>query len=221
MKRHARILPVALTVALFGLASPDLRADDTITCESKNNRRQSCRIPSPGYVTLDQQLSRVECRQGRTWDYDRREIWVDDGCRGRFTVHTGSNDGDSHKDSAKVVAGLIVGAAILGALAHNSNKDDKYDDDRYEGPQHSSYVPRWMIGSFEGYNTITGKMVNLDIEDNGRVTARSDGRSVRGWINQGRINLDNEMFNIDQTREGFVTSAVGDRENEVRYRRVR
>ena len=213
------------TPLLLMLPLEDARADDFVTCESRDNRYQSCTLPRAGYVTLDRKLSGADCRQGRTWDYDRREVWVDDGCRASFRVHGGSDRDDRHDDDnhdAKVAAGVLVGAAILGAIAANSNKSDaKYTDDNYEGARHTSYVPGWMVGTFEGYNPLYDADVTLTIDGRGRATARANGATVDGWINDGRLNVGNHVFDIDQSRDGFVTSQVGDRHNEVRYRRVR
>lgn len=215
-------LLLSVCLAGAGLWGADARADDYVTCESRNDRYQSCSITTAGYVTLDRQLSSTSCTQGRTWDYNRREIWVDDGCRATFRVHTSSfgHHGDDH--DAKVAAGVLIGAAILGAIAHNANKtDDKYDDDRYQGARHSSYVPSWMIGTFEGYNAVYDRDVTLTITADGRATARTRDQTVDGWINDGRLNVGNTAFDIDPSRDGLVTTQVGDRQNEVRYRRVR
>ncbi|HFB0255845.1 TPA: DUF3011 domain-containing protein [Neisseria gonorrhoeae] len=220
MERTRLLLSVCLAGA--GLWGADARADDYVTCESRNDRYQSCSITTAGYVTLDRQLSSTSCTQGRTWDYNRREIWVDDGCRATFRVHTSSSGhhGDDH--DAKVAAGVLIGAAILGAIAHNANKkDDKYDDDRYQGARHSSYVPSWMIGTFEGYNAVYDRDVTLTITADGRATARTRDQTVDGWINDGRLNVGNTAFDIDPSRDGLVTTQVGDRQNEVRYRRMR
>ncbi|SDQ28778.1 Protein of unknown function [Pseudoxanthomonas sp. CF385] len=218
--RTNAVLPVCLAFA--SLWSLDALADDTLTCESRNDRYQTCPISRAGYVTLERQLSSTSCRQGRTWDYNRREIWVDDGCRATFRVHTGSSGHDDDDHDAKVAAGVLIGAAILGAIAHNANKkDDKYDDTRYQGARHSSYVPSWMVGTFEGYNTVYDRDVTLTIADDGRATARTRDQTINGWINDGRLNVGDTVFDIDQSREGLVTSQVGDRQNEVRYRRVR
>lgn len=158
---------------------------------------------------------------GTYWDYNRREIWVDDGCRASFRVHT-SSSGHHDNNDAKVAAGVLIGAAILGAIASNANKkDDKYDDNRYQGARHSSYVPGWMVGTFEGYNPLYNADVTLTIDSSGRATGRANGQTINGWINDGYLNVGNNAFNIDQSRDGFVTSQVGDRQNEVRYRRVR
>ncbi|CAN7577997.1 DUF3011 domain-containing protein [Pseudoxanthomonas sp. LjRoot143] len=219
MDRTRTLLSVCL--AAVGFWTADAYADDYITCESRNDRYQSCPISTAGYVTLDRQLSGTACTQGRTWDYNRREIWVDDGCRASFRVHT-SSSGHHDNNDAKVAAGVLIGAAILGAIASNANKkDDKYDDNRYQGARHSSYVPGWMVGTFEGYNPLYNADVTLTIDSSGRATGRANGQTINGWINDGYLNVGNNAFNIDQSRDGFVTSQVGDRQNEVRYRRVR
>lgn len=220
MERARTLLYLCLAGA--GLWGFDARADDYVTCESRNDRYQSCPIGTPGYVTLDRQLSGTACTQGRTWDYNRREIWVDDGCRASFRVHTGSSGHHDDNHDAKVAAGVLIGAAILGAIAHNANKnDDKYDDDRYQGARHTSYVPSWMIGTFEGYNAVYDRDVTLTIGADGLATARTRDQTVNGWINEGRLNVGNTSFDIDQSRDGLVTTQIGDRHNEVRYRRVR
>ncbi|MCC7632601.1 DUF3011 domain-containing protein [Stenotrophomonas rhizophila] len=216
-----------LTAPLLLAASlTDARADEFITCESRDNRYQSCALPWAGYVSLDRKLSGADCRQGRSWDYDRREVWVDDGCRASFRVHDGGGrDGDDRHDGnhdAKVAAGVLIGAAILGALVHNANKqDDRYDDDTYQGARHNSYVPGWMVGEFEGFNPIYNADIRMTIDSNGRMSARARGQNLSGWVNGGQLNVGNSVFDISQSRDGFVTTEVGDRQNEVRYRRVR
>nr|WP_298131212.1 DUF3011 domain-containing protein [uncultured Pseudoxanthomonas sp.] len=198
-------------------------ADDMITCESRNNQHQTCRINQSGYVTLDRQISRDSCQQGRNWDYNRREIWVDDGCRATFRVHTSGHDGGGHDSNhdAKVVAGVLVGAAILGAMAHHAdNDDDKYRDDNYHGSRHSSYVPDWMEGTFNGYNPTYGASIRMTINEDGQMTAVTNGRTLRGWVNNGELHIGNDVFTINRSGNGFVTSQVGDSYNQVRYSRI-
>lgn len=215
----------ALALGLAGWSGAAL-ADYTVDCESSGNSYQSCRLDQgAGYVTLDRQRSKGSCQQGRTWDYDRRQIWVDDGCRASFRVHTYGNEGGSHHDGnhdAKVAAGVIVGAALLGALAHNADKDEeRYRDDNYQGSRHSSYVPGWMVGSFEGYNPMYHASVRMTIQGDGQVTADANGQTLRGWINSGELHVGNDIFTINRSGSGFVTSQVGDSYNQVRYDRVR
>ncbi len=212
-------------VALLSLAALPALADQRITCESRNNHYQRCSINQPGYVTLERNLSSSTCRKGRNWDYDRREIWVDDGCRGEFLVHTyGNTHSESHHSDnhdAKVAAGVLVGAAILGAMVHNANKDDaQYRDDNYQGGRHTSYVPSWMVGTFQGYNPMYDAEIRMTVQSDGQVTAVSGNQTLRGWINSGQLHVQDAVFTISQSKNGFTTSQVGDSRNQVHYFRT-
>lgn len=218
----ARALAAALVLAMTTPAW----ADYTIRCGSDGHRYRTCRLSEPGYVTLEKKISGASCDQGRSWDFNRREIWVDDGCEADFRVETqGSSQGGS-KDSNKAAAaavGVLAGAVILGALVHNKDHvdDEKYRDDNYQGARHSSYVPKWMVGHFTGYNPMYGAEVKMRVSEDGRVVAHVRGEELRGYMNDERLHVGNAVFSVGQTREGFVTHQVGDRFNEVRYRRDR
>ncbi len=236
--RTSTVLAAGLALAAF---STGALADYRVTCESRDNRYRTCPLEQAGYVTLERRLSNSGCVKGRDWDYDRREVWVDDGCRAEFEVHTygssrygsssGSRDHDSrssHHDDrnsnhdAKVAAGVLLGAAILGAMAHNANKDDqRYRDPDYQGARHASYVPSWMVGTFNGYNPVYDVNVRMTVQSDGRVTALADGQTLNGWINGGQLHVGSEVFTINQSHDGFVTSQVGDHHNQVRYVRTR
>ena len=56
-----------------------------VSCAS-NGRREFCEADTDGGVILRRQISNAECRQGYSWGFDRRGIWVDRGCRADFEV---------------------------------------------------------------------------------------------------------------------------------------
>jgi hypothetical protein len=60
--------------------------NNIITCASNDGRRVYCDADTRDGVQLVEQHSNVPCRQGSTWGYDRRGIWVDRGCRADFEV---------------------------------------------------------------------------------------------------------------------------------------
>lgn len=204
-------------VLVNAMVSPAF-ADYTVHCASSGYKYTTCRLSEPGYITVERQKSSAACTKGRSWDYNRREIWVDDGCSADFRVQTQ----DNHKKDAAVAAGVVVGAALLGALLSNKDvvDDHKYRDENYYGSRHTSYVPSWMVGTFTGYNPLYGANVSMIVTADGQVSANAGGQIVKGYINDERLHVGNVVFAIDQTREGFMTSQVGDRHNEVRYRRV-
>jgi hypothetical protein len=56
----------------------------TLTCESRNRARQSCRAPIRGAVRLRSNHSDTRCAHGTNWSWSTREIVVWDGCRATF-----------------------------------------------------------------------------------------------------------------------------------------
>lgn len=64
-----------------------------VVCESRNQRVNYCDIDTRGGVSLVRQLSRGECTEGRSWGWDRRGVWVSNGCRGEFVSGRGHGGG--------------------------------------------------------------------------------------------------------------------------------
>ena len=62
------------------------RDEDIVRCSSDGNRRTFCDADTRGGVRLLRQFEGGECREGVTWGFDRRGIWVDRGCRGEFVL---------------------------------------------------------------------------------------------------------------------------------------
>lgn len=73
---------------------------ERFTLESKNGKRRTKRIDTKGGVRMVRRLSEADCREGRSWGYNSREVWVDDGCRAEFEVHRrgGADIGDGYED---------------------------------------------------------------------------------------------------------------------------
>jgi len=210
-------------LAVLGLASSSLaptlaHADDTVRCTSSGYRHTTCRLNSPGRVTLQRQTSSTRCVQGRNWDYDARAIWVDDGCGGEFRVDSSSHN----RKTVATAAGVVAAAVLLGALADQTqNGHPKYADDKYFGSQHSSYVPDWMVGQFRGVNTkYDNTEVLLTIKPDGQAMALAMGHEIGGYINDNLLHAGDAVFTVNQTRDGFATAQIGDPLNVVQYRRV-
>lgn len=60
--------------------------NQVVSCSSDDMHRHYCPADTRGGVQLLKQNSDSSCRQGRSWGYDRRGIWVDHGCRADFQV---------------------------------------------------------------------------------------------------------------------------------------
>lgn len=57
-----------------------------IRCSSDDGRRNYCAADTRDGVRMVRQISGSACRQGETWGFDRRGIWVDRGCRAEFEI---------------------------------------------------------------------------------------------------------------------------------------
>lgn len=55
-----------------------------IICSSRKLKRTTCTIPRGSKVEFKKQLSKSSCL--KSWGYNQREIWVDNGCRAQFHV---------------------------------------------------------------------------------------------------------------------------------------
>ena len=65
--------------------------DDTVSCASRDMRRNSCPADTSGGVRLKKQHSRSSCEGN--WGYDRNSIWVDNGCRATFQLYINGRGG--------------------------------------------------------------------------------------------------------------------------------
>ncbi|HWY43482.1 MAG TPA: DUF3011 domain-containing protein [Candidatus Sulfotelmatobacter sp.] len=68
---------------------------NTIYCASDEGDRHFCPARVSNGVRLTRQRRGSECVFGRTWGYNRRGIWVDQGCRADFELGTASNSGST------------------------------------------------------------------------------------------------------------------------------
>jgi hypothetical protein len=59
-----------------------------VSCNSDGYRERYCPADTRGGVRLVRQVSNNKgpCIEGRSWGYDRRGIWVTNGCRAEFEV---------------------------------------------------------------------------------------------------------------------------------------
>lgn len=77
--------------ALGAVPLPD-EDDRVITCSSDDGGRNFCPFPTRGGVRLVNQRSGSLCKQGYSWDFDERGVWVDHGCRADFAAERREHD---------------------------------------------------------------------------------------------------------------------------------
>lgn len=111
----------------------------SIRCESIRYKPKRCTVDTGNRVQVQRVLG-GECRQGRTWGFDRRSIWVGKGCRAVFSYGYGQGgqypnpgypDHDRDKDkgpsTGAIIAGVAVAGGLIALLASNANKKKKDD----------------------------------------------------------------------------------------------
>lgn len=75
-------------LVIAAVAAPASLAQRSISCSSDNGKRHYCDVDTRGGVSMVHQRSDAACEEGYSWDYDRRGIWVDHGCRAEFVVNS-------------------------------------------------------------------------------------------------------------------------------------
>lgn len=201
-------------VFLFSVsfAAPSLVLADSqkrrIVCESKDYRYEYCRIPTQGRVRLKEKISHSPCIEGQTWGYDRRGIWVDEGCSGVFVVERGRRGDNDRNDEDK------DGLAGLGEALANL---DKSSDEN----QHSrDNVPDWAIGTFRGYNPVYNTDVELTITPEGKAFGFANGVRREGYYRNNQLRFGNTTFYLERERNGFLATRAGNSRHQVRYYQV-
>ena len=211
LRRFLQFFVIFLFSASFAASSLVL-ADNPkrrIVCESKDYRYEYCRIPTQGLVRLRKKTSHAPCIEGQTWGYDRRGIWVDDGCSGIFVVERGwRRDYDDRNDEGN------HGLTSLGEALANQNKSD--DKNRHRRGD----VPDWAIGTFRGYNPVYNTDVELTITPEGKAFGFVNGMRREGYYRNNQVRFGNTTFYLDRERNGFLASRAGNPHRQVRYYRV-
>lgn len=115
-------------VLLFALglhAAGPARAQDAVTCESRDNDYRECRGFN-GRARLERNLSEAPCTEGRSWGTRNGLIWVDRGCRGRFVPSWGGGGSgrsircESSDNRTRECAAGFRGRAVLVRQLSNS-----------------------------------------------------------------------------------------------------
>lgn len=60
-----------------------------VICSSIKNRYAECRVPFNGRAVVAQQISKTRCQEGRNWGQRQGMLWVNKGCRARFSETNG------------------------------------------------------------------------------------------------------------------------------------
>ncbi|MCB1635130.1 MAG: DUF3011 domain-containing protein [Xanthomonadales bacterium] len=160
-KYGARII-LALALLCFSISG----LARSIICESIERGTQHCPADTRGGVSLSVQYSKASCRQGSTWGYDNRGIWVSNGCRAQFDLgsYQSSHGRDHHSDAAAALVIGLIGAAAISAAHDKEHRGDRgydYHPDRHD------------------YDHSAAEMLTCESIENGRNYCRANLRHAR------------------------------------------
>ncbi len=62
------------------------RPGEVFVCKSSGYQQNYCGADTRDGVRMTRQLSNSACTEGRSWGYDRRGVWVSNGCEAEFMV---------------------------------------------------------------------------------------------------------------------------------------
>lgn len=204
--------PLAAVLTLSLLAGPlPARAEETIRCSSDNCNYRYCRFNTDNRVELVRQRSSANCRQDRSWGYDRRGVWVDRGCDADFRV--GYRDyGSDHRhgnNSDKVVAGAaLAGLAAIVALSANKAHAEQKD------------VQGWAVGTLTGYDEYERTEVPLTILPGGNVTVRAGRTDFTGTFADPKLETGRHRFRVERSGNGFIATDERDSNQRVVFQRT-
>ena len=204
---HRQVVAGALVAVMCVPALP-LRGDGpTIRCESGSRGRYTeCRVDTQGEVRLVREFSNGRCEKWRSWGYDRRWIWVKDGCRAEFRVgHEGITKGEA------AVAGAVVGAALLAAILASKNHDDKAPD---------AVAPDWARGRFRGFDPSENVELDIRVERDGKINGTADGNALTGYMTKdATLVLGSVEFTVRRESWGFSATDRRNPDTVVYFRK--
>lgn len=204
MPTPKRVRAVAALAALAMAAGslPARAGQREIRCDSRGLGHNFCRVDTEGKVELVDRHSLFSCREGRSWGYDDRGVWVDKGCSATFRV---GRHGHSNKAA---VAGAVVGLAALAAIAASRHKAE------------ATEVESWTVGSFTGDDPREGVTVSLRILPGGQVSGRAGDHDIAGHLQGARLEAGRQVFRIERQGNGFLAIDERDDTHRVTFNRI-
>lgn len=194
-----RAICIAQSLILILPVAPAYASETrTVTCDSHDFKRQRCDVENKG-VRFKHQLSASSCREGRDWGYDKRGIWVDNGCEAQFEVTK-----DSGLSSGEAAAAVLIGGLLLGAMMAGGSDEKKAPS---ATAQAAATPPNWAIGGFRGRNPSTQRNEDLLVEKTGQIKVIRQGQPYLGqWLNGQQLSINGENFRVERMGGGIRLS---------------
>jgi hypothetical protein len=106
--------------------------DGVVVCQSLDGRRVECKADTSAGVQIIRAFTHDDCGFGKEWGYDRKGVWVTNGCRAAFAVHGSPKPKIAtvvceSKDDARQACGAetLFGVALIRQLSESDCVLDK------------------------------------------------------------------------------------------------
>jgi hypothetical protein len=176
-------------------------SERTLRCDSRGLGYNYCRVDTDNKVELVERHSLFSCREGRSWGYDARGVWVDKGCSAEFRVgRRGGHD--------KALVGAVVGLAALAAIAASRHKEEAHE------------VAAWSVGRFKGRDDREGVEVEVTVLPGGKVNGQAGEHAFVGSLEGDQLQAGRQLFRIERQGNGFLAVDTTDSTHRVLFKRV-
>jgi hypothetical protein len=100
-----RVVVSGLAVLVAGCFGAGAAWGQTVHCASADGAKKYCEADTAHGVKLTKQVGASECKEGESWGYDAKGIWVDQGCDAEFAVGTEAAGAGTSGGSSSSAAG--------------------------------------------------------------------------------------------------------------------
>jgi hypothetical protein len=207
-----------------------------VICDSDDFQLVRCPIKNEG-ARLLRQISESSCKRDRDWGYDRKGIWVDNGCEAEFLVtkESGSSSKDD-KAAAALLGGLLLGALVVSAMdetpPNNTNNNTNNTNNNWNANNNtgvntasswgnnnnanvnvntqSIVIPNWAVGSYRGRNPISQIREEIIITRDGLVRVVKQGQSFAGsWVNNAEFAVGPDRYRVSRGEGSLILTMNG------------
>jgi Protein of unknown function (DUF3011) len=110
----------------------------TVSCSSNDGLKKYCALDTKSGAHLVKRSSEAECKQGESWGYDEKGLWVDHGCGGEFavgpaTLAAGGKVLTCSSDGAKIYCDASTGRGVQMVKQRSTAACKQGDSWGYDG----------------------------------------------------------------------------------------
>lgn len=106
-------LHVGVVAAAAQSGTATAQQPGSVVCESTAGQRVQCPADTSAGVVLRRSMGSAACLLGKTWGYDDRSVWVQDGCSAEFILGQGASQAAGPSTATKKAPAYVPNAGFL------------------------------------------------------------------------------------------------------------